>query len=97
MITWTSPPGAFQRVGLRPNSDAAEAGLAVAHESGVPLTIGPGRRLVETIEDGAGGLVRRRQCCFTYMNIAHVGVQHRFGRARLGQLLSPVVQLEGRS
>ncbi|GHD06379.1 alpha-glucosidase [Streptomyces violarus] len=120
-------PGAFQRVGLRPNSDAAEAGLAVAYESGlqmfagtpesydarplardyfdqvpaawddtrllagrpgqeavlarrsgdrwflggvyagaarraeVPLTIGPGRWLVETIEDGTGGLVQRRQ------------------------------------
>ncbi|MGX5207742.1 glycoside hydrolase family 97 catalytic domain-containing protein [Streptomyces violaceus] len=120
-------PGAFQRVGLRPNSDAAEAGLAVAYESGlqmfagtpesydarppardyfdqvpaawddtrllagrpgqeavlarrsgdrwflggvyagaarraeVPLTIGPGKWLVETIEDGTGGLVQRRQ------------------------------------
>ncbi|GAA4310707.1 glycoside hydrolase family 97 protein [Streptomyces venetus] len=120
-------PGAFQRVGLRPNSDAAEAGLAVAYESGlqmfagtpesydarplardffdqvpaawddtrlltgrpgqeavlarrsgdrwflggvyagaartaeVPLTIGSGRWLVETIEDGTGGLVRNRK------------------------------------
>ncbi|MET9760429.1 glycoside hydrolase family 97 catalytic domain-containing protein [Streptomyces sp. NPDC006372] len=120
-------PGAFQRVGLRPNSDAAEAGLAVAYESGlqmfagtpesygarpfardfldqvpaawddtrllagrpgqeavlarrsgdrwflggvyagaartaeVPLTIGPGRWLVETIQDGAGELVRNRK------------------------------------
>ncbi|KDN79409.1 alpha-galactosidase [Streptomyces olindensis] len=117
-------PGAFQRVGLRPNSDAAEAGLAVAYESGlqmfagtpesydarplardffdqvpaawddtrllagrpgeeavlarrsgdrwflggvyagaarraeVPLTVGAGRWLVETIQDGADGLVR---------------------------------------
>jgi alpha-glucosidase len=120
-------PGAFQRVGLRPNSDAAEAGLTVAYESGlqmfagtpesydtrplardyfdqvpaawddtrllagrpgreavlarrsgdrwflggvyagparraeVPLTIGPGRWLVETIQDGADGLVRNRR------------------------------------
>ncbi|MGA5896002.1 glycoside hydrolase family 97 catalytic domain-containing protein [Streptomyces venetus] len=120
-------PGAFQRVGLRPNSDAAEAGLAVAYESGlqmfagtpesydarplardffdqvpaawddtrlltgrpgqeavlarrsgdrwflggvyagaartaeVPLTIGSGRWLVETIEDGTGQLVRNRK------------------------------------
>ncbi|MDG9712955.1 glycoside hydrolase family 97 protein [Streptomyces sp. DH10] len=120
-------PGAFQRVGLRPNSDAAEVGLTVAYESGlqmfagtpesydarplardyfdqvpaawddtrllagrpgreavlgrrsgdrwflggvyagsarkaeVPLTIGSGRWLVETIQDGADGLVRNRQ------------------------------------
>lgn len=120
-------PGAFQRVGLRPNSDAAEVGLTVAYESGlqmfagtpesyderplarayfdqvpaawddtrlldgrpgeeavlarrsgdrwfiggvyagaartaeVPLTIGPGRWLVETIEDGVDGLVRERR------------------------------------
>ncbi|GGU15586.1 glycoside hydrolase family 97 protein [Streptomyces coeruleorubidus] len=120
-------PGAFQRVGLRPNSDAAEVGLTVAYESGlqmfagtpesydarplardyfdqvpaawddtrllagrpggeavlarrsgdrwflggvyagsarkaeVPLTIGSGRWLVETIQDGADGLVRDRQ------------------------------------
>lgn len=120
-------PGAFHRVGLRPNSDAAEVGLTVAFESGlqmfagtpesydrrplarayfdqvpaawddtrllagrpgeeavlarrggdrwfiggvyagaartaeVPLDIGAGRWLVETIEDGAGGLVRHRQ------------------------------------
>ena len=120
-------PGAFQRVGLRPNSDAAEVGLAVAYESGlqmfagtpesydarplaraffdqvpaawddtrllagqpgdsavlarrsgdrwflggvyagaartatVPLSIGPGRWLVETIRDGADGLVQDRQ------------------------------------
>ncbi|MER5940064.1 glycoside hydrolase family 97 catalytic domain-containing protein [Streptomyces sp. NPDC001928] len=120
-------PGAFQRVGLRPNSDAAEVGLTVAYESGlqmfagtpesyderplarayfdqvpaawddtrlldgrpgeeavlarrsgdrwfiggvyagaartaeVPLTIGPRRWLVETIEDGADGLVRERK------------------------------------
>ncbi|MDC0773312.1 glycoside hydrolase family 97 protein [Streptomyces sp. HD] len=120
-------PGAFHRVGLRPNSDAAEVGLTVAYESGlqmlagtpesydarplardfldqipaawddtrllagrpgreavlarrsadrwflggvyagaahtaeVPLTVGPGRWLVETIEDGTDGLVRRRQ------------------------------------
>ncbi|MFE5818912.1 glycoside hydrolase family 97 catalytic domain-containing protein [Streptomyces sp. NPDC056479] len=116
-------PGAFQRVGLRPNSDAAEVGLTVVAESGlqmfagtpesyderplarayfdqvpaawddtrllagrpgreavlarrsgdrwflggvyagaartaeVPLTVGPGRWLVETVEDGATGLV----------------------------------------
>ncbi|MEU9915932.1 glycoside hydrolase family 97 catalytic domain-containing protein [Streptomyces sp. NPDC051001] len=120
-------PGAFQRVGLRPNSDAAETGLAVVYESGlqmyagtpqsyderplardfydqlpaawddtrllagrpgqeavlarrdgdrwflggvyagtartaeVPLTIGPGRWLVETIRDGTDGLVQDRQ------------------------------------
>ncbi|MFD7407670.1 glycoside hydrolase family 97 catalytic domain-containing protein [Streptomyces sp. NPDC059866] len=120
-------PGAFQRVGLRPNSDAAEVGLTVAYESGlqmfagtpesydarplardyfdqvpaawddtrlltgrpgreavlarrsgdrwflggvyagtahtaeVPLTIGSGRWLVETIRDGADGLVQDRQ------------------------------------
>ncbi|MEU6375005.1 glycoside hydrolase family 97 catalytic domain-containing protein [Streptomyces sp. NPDC046909] len=120
-------PGAFQRVGLRPNSDAAETGLAVVYESGlqmyagtpesydarplarnfydqlpaawddtrllagapgqeavlarrsgdrwflggvyagaahtaeVPLAIGPGRWLVETIRDGADGLVQERQ------------------------------------
>ncbi|WP_171140126.1 glycoside hydrolase family 97 protein [Streptomyces sp. S3(2020)] len=120
-------PGAFQRVGLRPNSDAAETGLAVVYESGlqmyagtpqsyddrplarafydqlpaawddtrllaghpgqeavlarrdgdrwflggvyagaartaeVPLTIGAGRWLVETVRDGAGGLVEDRQ------------------------------------
>ncbi|MFJ4979506.1 glycoside hydrolase family 97 catalytic domain-containing protein [Streptomyces coeruleorubidus] len=120
-------PGAFQRVGLRPNSDAAEVGLTAAYESGlqmfagtpesydarplardyfdqvpaawddtrllagrpgreavlarrsgdrwflggvyagparkaeVPLTIGAGRWLVETIQDGADGLVRDRQ------------------------------------
>ncbi|CAM5436693.1 glycoside hydrolase family 97 protein [Streptomyces coeruleorubidus] len=120
-------PGAFQRVGLRPNSDAAEVGLTVAYESGlqmfagtpesydarplardyfdqvpaawddtrllagrpggeavlarrsgdrwflggvyagparkaeVPLTIGSGKWLVETIQDGADGLVRNRQ------------------------------------
>jgi alpha-glucosidase len=120
-------PGAFQRVGLRPNSDAAEVGLSVAYESGlqmfagtpesydarplardffdqvpaawddtrllagrpgqeavlarrggdrwflggvyagaartagVPLTIGPGRWLVETVRDGADGLVKDRQ------------------------------------
>ncbi|MDQ0596764.1 alpha-glucosidase [Streptomyces canus] len=120
-------PGAFQRVGLRPNSDAAETGLAVVYESGlqmyagtpqsyderplardfydqlpaawddtrllaghpgqeavlarrdgdrwflggvyagtartaeVPLTIGAGRWLVETIRDGTGGLVQDRQ------------------------------------
>ena len=120
-------PGAFHRVGLRPNSDAAEVGLAVAYESGlqmfagtpesydqrplarayfdqvpaawddtrllagrpgeeavlarrggdrwfiggvyagaartaeVPLSIGAGRWLVETIEDGPDGLVLRRQ------------------------------------
>ncbi|MGW2383177.1 glycoside hydrolase family 97 catalytic domain-containing protein [Streptomyces sp. NPDC001658] len=120
-------PGAFQRVGLRPNSDAAETGLAVTYESGlqmyagtpesydarplarafydqlpaawddtrllagrpgqeavlarragdrwflggvyagaartadVPLTVGPGKWLVETIKDGADGLVQDRQ------------------------------------
>ncbi|MCX5329160.1 glycoside hydrolase family 97 protein [Streptomyces sp. NBC_00140] len=120
-------PGAFQRVGLRPNSDAAETGLAVVYESGlqmyagtpesyderplardfydqlpaawddtrllagrpgqeavlarrdgdrwflggvyagtartaeVPLAIGAGRWLVETIRDGADGLVQDRQ------------------------------------
>ncbi|WP_406396421.1 glycoside hydrolase family 97 protein [Streptomyces sp. NBC_00882] len=120
-------PGAFQRVGLRPNSDAAEVGLTVAYESGlqmfagtpesyearplarayldqvpaawddtrllagepgqeavlarrsgerwflgglyagaartaaVPLPLGPGRWLVETIQDGADGLVQDRQ------------------------------------
>ncbi|WP_208641700.1 glycoside hydrolase family 97 protein [Streptomyces africanus] len=120
-------PGAFQRVGLRPNSDAAEVGLTVAYESGlqmfagtpesydarplareyldqvpaawddtrllagrpgreavlarrsgdrwflggvyagparraeVPLTVGTGRWLVETVQDGADGLVRNRQ------------------------------------
>ncbi|MFK0110266.1 glycoside hydrolase family 97 catalytic domain-containing protein [Streptomyces sp. NPDC091217] len=120
-------PGGFQRVGLRPNSDAAEAGLTVVYESGlqmfagtpesydarplardfldqepaawddtrllagtpgqeavlarrsgdrwflggvyagaartatVPLTIGRGRWLVETILDGADGLVQDRQ------------------------------------
>ncbi|MEU5322319.1 glycoside hydrolase family 97 catalytic domain-containing protein [Streptomyces sp. NPDC021056] len=120
-------PGAFQRVGLRPNSDAAETGLAVVYESGlqmyagtpqayderplargfydqlpaawddtrllaghpgqeavlarrdgdrwflggvysgtartaeVPLTIGPGRWLVETIRDGTDGLLQDRQ------------------------------------
>ncbi|MCI3273837.1 glycoside hydrolase family 97 protein [Streptomyces cylindrosporus] len=120
-------PGAFQRVGLRPNSDAAEVGLTVAYESGlqmfagtpesydarplarafldqvpaawddtrllagapgqeavlarrsgdrwflggvysgaahtaeVPLTVGSGRWLVETIRDGADGLVQDRQ------------------------------------
>ena len=120
-------PGAFQRVGLRPNSDAAEVGLAVAYESGlqmfagtpesydarplaraffdqvpaawddtrllagqpgqeavlarrsgdrwflggvyagaartaeVPLSLGPGRWLVETIRDGADGLVQDRR------------------------------------
>ncbi|MFJ8112337.1 glycoside hydrolase family 97 catalytic domain-containing protein [Streptomyces sp. NPDC096132] len=120
-------PGAFQRVGLRPNSDAAEVGLTVAYESGlqmfagtpesydvrplarayldqvpaawddtrlltgqpgqeavlarrsgdrwflggvyagaartaeVPLSIGPGRWLVETVRDGAEGLVQDRQ------------------------------------
>ncbi|MER6186734.1 glycoside hydrolase family 97 catalytic domain-containing protein [Streptomyces sp. NPDC001652] len=120
-------PGAFQRVGLRPNSDAAETGLAVVYESGlqmyagtpqsyderplarafydqlpaawddtrllaghpgeeavlarrdgdrwflggvyagtartaeVPLTIGAGRWLVETIRDGTDGLVQDRQ------------------------------------
>ncbi|MFI1044698.1 glycoside hydrolase family 97 catalytic domain-containing protein [Streptomyces griseoruber] len=120
-------PGAFQRVGLRPNSDAAEVGLTVAYESGlqmlagtpesyderplarafldqlpaawddtrllagrpgreavlarrsgdrwflggvytgtartaeVPLSLGPGRWLVETVQDGTGGLVQNRQ------------------------------------
>ncbi|MFG2455819.1 glycoside hydrolase family 97 catalytic domain-containing protein [Streptomyces sp. NPDC048523] len=120
-------PGAFQRVGLRPNSDAAEIGLAVAYESGlqmfagtpesyearplarayfdqvpaawddtrllagepgqeavlarrsgdrwflggvyagaartaeVPVSLGPGRWLVETIRDGADGLVQDRR------------------------------------
>jgi alpha-glucosidase len=120
-------PGAFQRVGLRPNSDAAEVGLSVVYESGlqmfagtpesyearplarayfdqvpaawddtrllagepgqeavlarrsgerwflggvfagaartaaVPLALGPGRWLVETIRDGADGLVQDRQ------------------------------------
>ncbi|MFF7758290.1 glycoside hydrolase family 97 protein [Streptomyces griseorubiginosus] len=120
-------PGAFQRVGLRPNSDAAEVGLTVAYESGlqmfagtpesyearplarayfdqvpaawddtrllagtpgqeavlarrsgdrwflgglyagaartarVPLALGPGRWLVETIRDGADGLVQDRR------------------------------------
>ena len=120
-------PGAFQRVGLRPNSDAAEVGLSVVYESGlqmfagtpesyearplardyfdqvpaawddtrllagepgqeavlarrsgerwflggvfagaartaaVPLSLGPGRWLVETIRDGADGLVQDRQ------------------------------------
>ncbi|MFD4507966.1 glycoside hydrolase family 97 catalytic domain-containing protein [Streptomyces sp. NPDC058457] len=120
-------PGGFQRVGLRPNSDAAEAGLTVVYESGlqmfagtpesynqrplardfmdqepaawddtrllagspgqeavlarrsgdrwfiggvyagaahtatVPLTIGRGRWLVETVRDGADGLVQDRQ------------------------------------
>ncbi|WP_181412431.1 glycoside hydrolase family 97 protein [Streptomyces griseorubiginosus] len=120
-------PGAFQRVGLRPNSDAAEVGLTVAYESGlqmfagtpesyaarplaqayfdqvpaawddtrlldgtpgqeavlarrsgdrwflggvyagaarrarVPLPLGPGRWLVETIRDGADGLVQDRR------------------------------------
>nr|WP_171395857.1 glycoside hydrolase family 97 protein [Streptomyces asoensis] len=33
-------PGAFQRVGLRPNSDAAEVGLAVAYESGLQMFAG---------------------------------------------------------
>ncbi|MEW1776047.1 glycoside hydrolase family 97 catalytic domain-containing protein [Streptomyces sp. NPDC086777] len=117
-------PGGFQRVGLRPNSDAAEVGLTVAYESGlqmfagtpesydqrplardfldqepaawddtrllagspgqeavlarrggdrwflggvyagaartatVPLTVGRGRWLVQTIRDGADGLVQ---------------------------------------
>ncbi|MFF4275200.1 glycoside hydrolase family 97 catalytic domain-containing protein [Streptomyces sp. NPDC001536] len=120
-------PGAFQRVGLRPNSDAAETGLAVVYESGlqmyagtpqsyderplardfydqlpaawddtrllagrpgqeavlarrdgdrwflggvyagtartaeVPLAIGAGRWLVETVRDGADGLVKDRR------------------------------------
>ncbi|KKD06370.1 glycoside hydrolase family 97 protein [Streptomyces sp. WM6386] len=120
-------PGAFQRVGLRPNSDAAETGLAVVYESAlqmyagtpesyderplarafydqlpaawddtrllagrpgqeaviarrdgdrwflggvyagtartaeVPLAIGAGRWLVETVRDGADGLVQDRQ------------------------------------
>ncbi|WP_150135520.1 glycoside hydrolase family 97 protein [Streptomyces hyaluromycini] len=120
-------PGGFQRVGLRPDSDAAEAGLTVVYESGlqmfagtpqsydqrplardfmdqepaawddtrllagspgqeavlarrsgdrwflggvyagaahaatVPLTFGRGRWLVETVRDGADGLVQDRQ------------------------------------
>ncbi|MET8807640.1 glycoside hydrolase family 97 catalytic domain-containing protein [Streptomyces sp. NPDC004546] len=120
-------PGGFQRVGQRPDSDAAEAGLTVVYESGlqmfagtpesydtrplargfleqvpaawddtrllaghpgqeavlarrsgdrwflggvyagaartaeVPLLIGPGRWLVETIRDGADGLVQDRR------------------------------------
>ncbi|MGW7424013.1 glycoside hydrolase family 97 catalytic domain-containing protein [Streptomyces sp. NPDC054813] len=120
-------PGGFQRVGQRPNSDAAETGLTVAYESGlqmfagtpesydarplardfldqlpaawddtrllagspgreavlarrsgnrwflggvyagaahtatVPLTIGRGRWLVQTIRDGAEGLVQESQ------------------------------------
>lgn len=120
-------PGAFQRVGLRPNTDAAEVGLTVAYESGlqmfagtpesydarplarayfgqvpaawddtrllagqpgreavlarrsgdrwflggvyagaartaeVPLSIGSGRWLVETVRDGAEGLIQHRQ------------------------------------
>ncbi|MET9018000.1 glycoside hydrolase family 97 catalytic domain-containing protein [Streptomyces olivaceoviridis] len=120
-------PGGFQRVGQRPNSDAAEAGLAVTYESGlqmlagspesydarplardflaqlpaawddtrllagapgreavlarrggdrwflggvyagpartagVPLSLGAGRWLVETIRDGADGLVQDRR------------------------------------
>ncbi|MFJ1969553.1 glycoside hydrolase family 97 catalytic domain-containing protein [Streptomyces sp. NPDC087903] len=120
-------PGGFQRVGMRPNSDAAEVGLAVAYESGlqmfagtpesydarplartffdqvpaawddtrllagrpgqeavlarrsgnrwflggvyagaahtagVPLSIGSGRWLVQTIRDGVDGLVQDRQ------------------------------------
>ncbi|MFI6253157.1 glycoside hydrolase family 97 catalytic domain-containing protein [Streptomyces sp. NPDC051016] len=120
-------PGGFQRVGLRPNSDAAEVGLTVAYESGlqmfagtpesydarplardfldqepaawddtrllagspgqeavlarrsgdrwflggvyagaartatVPLTLGHGRWLVETVRDGTDGLVQDRQ------------------------------------
>ncbi|MER6158926.1 glycoside hydrolase family 97 catalytic domain-containing protein [Streptomyces sp. NPDC001868] len=120
-------PGAFQRVGLRPNSDAAEVGLTVAYESGlqmfagtpesydarplarayfdqvpaawddtrllagqpgqeavlarrsgdrwflggvyagaartaeVPLSLSPGRWLVETVQDGADGLVQDRR------------------------------------
>ncbi|MFI7294581.1 glycoside hydrolase family 97 catalytic domain-containing protein [Streptomyces sp. NPDC050121] len=120
-------PGAFQRVGLRPNSDAAEVGLTVVYESGlqmfagtpesydvrplargfldqvpaawddtrllagqpgqqavlarrsgdrwflggvfagaahtarVPLSIGSGRWLLETIRDGADGLVQDRR------------------------------------
>ncbi|WP_193242095.1 glycoside hydrolase family 97 protein [Streptomyces phaeolivaceus] len=33
-------PGAFQRVGLRPNSDAAEVGLTVAYESGLQMFAG---------------------------------------------------------
>lgn len=32
-----------------------------AHTAEVPLTIGPGRWLVETIEDGTDGLVGKRQ------------------------------------
>ncbi|MFD3583058.1 glycoside hydrolase family 97 catalytic domain-containing protein [Streptomyces sp. NPDC058683] len=120
-------PGGFQRVGQRPNSDAAETGLTVAYESGlqmlagtpesydarplardfldqlpaawddtrllagspgreavlarrsgnrwflggvyagaahtatVPLTVGRGRWLVQTIRDGAQGLVQESQ------------------------------------
>ncbi|MFJ2212324.1 glycoside hydrolase family 97 catalytic domain-containing protein [Streptomyces sp. NPDC101062] len=120
-------PGAFHRVGLRPNSDAAETGLAVLYESGlqmfagtpesyddrplareffdqapaawddtrllagepgreavlarrdgdrwflggvyagaartaeVPLALGPGRWLVETVLDSADGLVQDRR------------------------------------
>ncbi|MGY5047577.1 glycoside hydrolase family 97 catalytic domain-containing protein [Streptomyces sp. 900105755] len=33
-------PGGFQRVGLRPNSDAAEAGLTVVYESGLQMFAG---------------------------------------------------------
>ncbi|MGW6906267.1 glycoside hydrolase family 97 catalytic domain-containing protein [Streptomyces sp. NPDC054940] len=33
-------PGAFQRVGLRPNTDAAEVGLTVAYESGLQMFAG---------------------------------------------------------
>lgn len=105
-----------------------------ARSAAVPLAIGPGRWLVETIEDGADGLVRKRRCCaaaprwswmswptaaspespapgargsaaatgersrpdrpFTLMNMAHVGVQQRVRRATLGQLRSPIDQLE---
>ncbi|MFF4753564.1 glycoside hydrolase family 97 catalytic domain-containing protein [Streptomyces sp. NPDC002514] len=120
-------PGGFQRTGRRPDSDAAEAGLAVVYESGlqmfagtpesydarplardfleqvpaawddtrllagrpgqeavlarrsgdrwflggvyagaahpaeVPMALGPGRWLVETVRDGADGLVQDRQ------------------------------------
>ncbi|MCQ9134221.1 glycoside hydrolase family 97 protein [Streptomyces hilarionis] len=120
-------PGGFQRVGLRPDTDAAELGLTVAYESGlqmfagtpesydarplarafmeqvpaawddtrllagrpgqeavlarrsgdrwflggvyagaartaaVPLALGPGRWLVETVRDGADGLVQDRR------------------------------------
>lgn len=120
-------PGGFQRVGMRPDSDAAELGLTVAYESGlqmfagtpesydarplarafmdqvpaawddtrllagrpgqeavlarrsgdrwflggvyagaartagVPLALGPGKWLVETVRDGADGLVQDRQ------------------------------------